>query len=250
MVKNSGTVDDISRVSWMEILSTCCREPDRHSCPSVLCSKIIRISKFQVPTHAMQWCWYFLLIMNPFVVLFGKLKDRQREAFITHYLRNHRWCGNVYVLKMFFCFFSVHQKYETTVLAVLGNGWTDFHETFTKRCREKWSLKRHAAVGQLITTTIRNKYTLHIITCKRELTRVDLTRRWRALSPIHITPMRCNGRVESRRRCEHNSQLAHDDCRRIRSTIWKLNRAVWLREFWSILITFSTIRPTSLCSHL
>ena len=25
-----------------------------------------------------------------------------------------------------------------------------------------------------------------------------------------------------RRRCEHNSQLAHDDCRRIRSTIWKL----------------------------
>ena len=25
-----------------------------------------------------------------------------------------------------------------------------------------------------------------------------------------------------RRRCEHNSQLAHDDCRRIRSTVWKL----------------------------
>ena len=25
-----------------------------------------------------------------------------------------------------------------------------------------------------------------------------------------------------RRRCEHNWQLAHDDCRRIRSTIWKL----------------------------
>jgi len=30
-----------------------------------------------------------------------------------------------------FClFFSVRKKYETTVL---GNGWTDFHETFTKR---------------------------------------------------------------------------------------------------------------------
>ena len=46
-----------------------------------------------------------------------------------------------------------------------------------------------------------------------------------------------------------NSQLAHD-CRRIRSTIWKLNTAVWRREFWSILIliTFSTM--TSLCRHL
>jgi len=33
-------------------------------------------------------------------------------------------------------------------------------------------------------------------------------------------------RVESRRRrrCEKNSQLAHDDCRRIRSTIWKLTK--------------------------
>ena len=30
----------------------------------------------------------------------------------------------------FFLFFPVHQNYETTVL---GNGWTDFHETFTKR---------------------------------------------------------------------------------------------------------------------
>ena len=46
----------------------------------------------------------------------------------------------VYVLQMFFfvfccffvvfCFFPVRQKYETTVL---GNGWTDIHETFTKR---------------------------------------------------------------------------------------------------------------------
>jgi len=27
-----------------------------------------------------------------------------------------------------------------------------------------------------------------------------------------------------RRRCEHNSQLAQDDCRRIRSTIWKLTK--------------------------
>jgi len=51
-----------------------------------------------------------------------------------------RWRGCVYVLhlQMFFCpflFFSVfsvrhHKIYETTVL---GNGWTNFHETFTKR---------------------------------------------------------------------------------------------------------------------
>jgi len=27
-----------------------------------------------------------------------------------------------------------------------------------------------------------------------------------------------------RRRCEHNSQLAHDDCRLIRLTIWKLTK--------------------------
>ena len=31
-------------------------------------------------------------------------------------------------------------------------------------------------------------------------------------------------RRRRRRRCEHNSQLAHDDCRRIRSTIWKLSK--------------------------
>jgi len=33
------------------------------------------------------------------------------------------------------------------------------------------------------------------------------------------TPTRRNCRGSSRRRCEHNSQLADDDCRRIRSTI-------------------------------
>jgi len=33
------------------------------------------------------------------------------------------------------------------------------------------------------------------------------------------TPTRRNCFVASRRRCEHNSQLAHDDCRQIRSTI-------------------------------
>jgi len=47
-----------------------------------------------------------------------------------------------------------------------------------------------------------------------------------------MPPTRLNCRVESRwrRRCVQNSQLAHDDCRRIRSTIWKLNLAVWLSK--------------------
>ena len=49
--------------------------------------------------------------------------------------------------------------------------------------------------------------------------------------------------------CILNSQLAHDDCRRIRSTIWKLNIAVWLREFWSKLITFFSTM-TLLCPRL
>jgi len=44
------------------------------------------------------------------------------------------------------------------------------------------------------------------------------------------------------RRCEQNSQLAHDDCRRIRSTVLETDQtdsiAVFLRELWSILITF------------
>jgi len=52
------------------------------------------------------------------------------------YLRNRRWGRCLYVLQMlcFFVFFLIFflfaTKYETTVL---GNGWTDFHETFTKR---------------------------------------------------------------------------------------------------------------------
>ena len=45
------------------------------------------------------------------------------------------------VFFVFFVFFSVSQRYETTVL---GNGWTDFHETFTKRYRGKCILKRRA----------------------------------------------------------------------------------------------------------
>jgi len=39
-------------------------------------------------------------------------------------------------------------------------------------------------------------------------------------------PTRQNCRVASRQRCEQNLQLAHDDCRRIRSTIWKLTMVV------------------------
>jgi len=48
-----------------------------------------------------------------------------------------------------FCFFSsfattIVHKYETIVL---GNGWTDFHETFTKRYRGKWSFQRRTQMG-------------------------------------------------------------------------------------------------------
>jgi len=46
--------------------------------------------------------------------------------------------------RWFFCFFSIHQKYETTVL---GNGWTDFHETFTKGYRG--NAQRRAAAWRM-----------------------------------------------------------------------------------------------------
>jgi len=48
------------------------------------------------------------------------------------------------------------------------------------------------------------------------------------------TPTRLNCRVAShrRRRCEQNSQLAHDDCRRIWSTIWKLTKQTPQRFDW------------------
>ena len=37
-------------------------------------------------------------------------------------------------------------KYETSVL---GNGLTDFHETFTKRYGGKWSFQRRAAAWRM-----------------------------------------------------------------------------------------------------
>ena len=48
------------------------------------------------------------------------------------------------VFLFFSVFFSSATKYETTVL---GNGWTDFHETFTKRYRGKWSFQRRTQMG-------------------------------------------------------------------------------------------------------
>ena len=53
------------------------------------------------------------------------------------------------------------------------------------------------------------------------------------------TPTRLNYRVETRVCGVLNSQLGHDDCRRIRSTIWKLNMLrIFPSAVWSILITF------------
>jgi len=64
----------------------------------------------------------------------GSCMPRREKAIRNDcYLRNRRWRGCVYVLQMFFfvfCLFRSPQKYQTTVL---GNGRTDFHETFTKR---------------------------------------------------------------------------------------------------------------------
>ena len=49
--------------------------------------------------------------------------------------------------------------------------------------------------------------------------------RWPDLCPIHTADADATKLLSRRRRrCEHNSQLAHDDCRRIRSTIWKLTK--------------------------
>ena len=50
-----------------------------------------------------------------------------------------------------------------------------------------------------------------------------------AIYTLYIMPNTHRRRDETvwsrwRRRCEHNSQLAHDDCRRIRATIWKLTK--------------------------
>jgi len=55
-------------------------------------------------------------------------------------------------------------------------------------------------------------------------------------SEQYTPPTRLNCRVASRRRCEQNSQLAHDDSRRIRSTIiWKLTRLHSGLTTWSLI---------------
>jgi len=65
----------------------------------------------------------------------------------------------------------------------------------------------------------------------------------------YTPPTRRNCFVASASAVWTQSQLAHNDCRRIRSTIWKLTRlhSIWLHQFWEILISFSTM--TSLCRH-
>ena len=71
--------------------------------------------------------------------------NRQSNGHVIEfYLRNRRRGGCVYVLQMFFCFFFVRHNDETTVL---GNAWTDFRETFTKRQRGKWSVQRRTQMG-------------------------------------------------------------------------------------------------------
>jgi len=52
----------------------------------------------------------------------------------------------IFCIFLFFFVFFRPQEYETTVL---GNGWTDFYETFTKRYRGKCSLQRRAAAWRM-----------------------------------------------------------------------------------------------------
>ena len=81
-------------------------------------------------------------ILTP-TCLFHSIPNNRSTAWLYFYFSifdfiYRRWGGCVYVLQMFFCFvffvffrfFRTPQKYQTTVLR---NGWTDFHETFTKR---------------------------------------------------------------------------------------------------------------------
>ena len=82
------------------------------------------------------------------------------QKTIKDFLRNRRWGGAAVAYMFyrcfflfFFCVFFRPQKYETTVL---GNVWTDFHETFTKRYREKCSLQRRAAAWRMANVDLRN----------------------------------------------------------------------------------------------
>jgi len=66
-----------------------------------------------------------------------------------------------------------------------------------------------------------------------------------AISPIH-TADATNWWVESRRWCEHNLQLAHDECPWIRSTMCKLTKQTsWQFDYVNLIDT-----NTSLCRHL
>ena len=110
-----------------------------NSCASlaglVLCFIVCFILLVIAPLH-MPWLYAALWLRA--------VTEHRSSWWRRHHARWLRCClrnclpvggGCVYVLQffVFFCFFlffSVHQNYETSVL---GNGWTDFHETFTKR---------------------------------------------------------------------------------------------------------------------
>jgi len=95
---------------------------------------------------------------------------------------------------------------------VCGGGW--------------WSgrkdLPSHIIHNQQISFRIRTNSKWILFLC---ITRYSIFHSLRAMLLMPNTYHRRNDKtVLSRRRCEQNSQLAHDDCQQIRSTIWKLTR--------------------------
>jgi len=56
--------------------------------------------------------------------------------------------------RWFFCFFLFFFSVRKNETTVLGNGWTDFHETFTKRYWGKWSLQRRAAAWRMLMISV------------------------------------------------------------------------------------------------
>jgi len=85
--------------------------------------------------HSGIWAWLNTTVKLPHILVFLSFYVNSSILFTQPPMRRMRICFTD-VFFVFFCFFAFvvffrqPQKYQTTVL---GNGWTDFHETFTER---------------------------------------------------------------------------------------------------------------------